>query len=97
MDAQLSGTLIGRRDDSTFLTDSNFGNGLLLPNRNLDPAYQRLELTSSYRINAHLTTYANLQNLLNQHYQEAFGYPALPFNLRGGVKFTLGGESWRLK
>ncbi len=97
LDTQLSGTLVGRRDDSTFLTDSNFGNGLLLPNRNLDPAYQRLELTSSYRITRYLTTYANLQNLLNQHYQEAFGYPALPFNLRGGLKFTLGGESWHLK
>ena len=36
------GTLAGRRDDSDFLTDSNFGNTLLLPNRNLDGAYQRL-------------------------------------------------------
>ncbi len=96
-DTQLSGTLVSRRDDSTFLTDSNFGNSLLLPNRNLDGAYQRLELTSSYRITRYLTTYANLQNLLNENYQEAFGYPALPFNLRGGVKLTLGGESWHLK
>jgi vitamin B12 transporter len=96
LDAQISGTLVSRRDDSTFLSDANFGNSLLLPNRNLDGAYQRLELTSSYRINSHITTYANLQNLLNQSYQESFGYPALPFNLRGGFKFTLGGESWRL-
>jgi vitamin B12 transporter len=96
LEAQFSGTLVGRRDDSTFLTDSNFGNSLLLPNRNLDGAYQRLELTSSYRIKPWLTTYANLQNLLDEHYFEAFGYPALPFNLRGGLKFTLGGESWHL-
>ena len=97
LDTQLSGTLVGRRDDSTFLTDANFGNSLLLPNRNLDGAYQRLELTSTYRINDHISTYANLQNLLNENYQEAFGYPALPFNLRGGFKFTLGGESWHLR
>ncbi len=97
LDTQLSGTLVGRRDDSTFLTDANFGNSLLLPNRNLDGAYQRLELTTTYRINDHISTYANLQNLLNEHYQEAFGYPALPFNLRGGFKFTLGGESWHLR
>jgi iron complex outermembrane receptor protein/vitamin B12 transporter len=97
LETQLSGTLVGRRDDSTFLTDSSFGNSLLLPNRNLDGAYQRLELTSTYRINAHLSTYANLQNLLNEHYFEAFGYPALPFNLRGGIKLSLGGESWKLR
>ncbi len=30
-----TGTLVGRRDDSDFLTDSEFGNTLLLPNRNL--------------------------------------------------------------
>ena len=96
-DTQLSGTLVSRRDDSTFLTDANFGNSLLLPNRNLDGAYQRLELTSTYRLTHNLSTYANLQNLLNEHYQEAFGYPALPFNLRGGVKLTFGGESWKIR
>ena len=96
-DTQLSGSVVGRRDDSTFLTDSNFGNSLLLPNRNLDGAYQRLELTSTYRISHNLSTYANLQNLLNEHYQEAFGYPALPFNLRGGIKLTFGGESWHIR
>jgi len=31
-----SGYLVGRRDDSTFLSDGFFGNSLLLPNRNLD-------------------------------------------------------------
>ncbi len=30
------GTFISRRDDSTFLIDTDFGNTLLLPNRNLD-------------------------------------------------------------
>ncbi len=99
INAQLSGTLVGRRDDSTFLggSDVNFGNSLLLPNRNLDGSYQRLQLSADYRINAHLTTYANLQNLLNQSYAEAFGYPALPFNLRGGLRFTFGGESWKIR
>ncbi len=96
---QLNGTLVGRRDDSTYLggSDPDYGNSLLLPNRNLDGAYQRLELSADYRINAHLTTYANLQNLLNQSYYEAFGYPALPFTVRGGFRFSFGGESFRLK
>jgi iron complex outermembrane receptor protein/vitamin B12 transporter len=94
---QLTGTLVGRRDDSDFLTDQNYGTSLLLPNRNLDPAYQRLAFTADYRLTHHLTTYADLQNLLNQHIQEAFGYPGLPFNLRGGFKFTFGGESFHLR
>ncbi len=95
--AALSGTLVSRRDDSDFLTDFNFGSTLLLPNRNLDAAYQRLDLSSGYRANQHLSIEANAQNLLNEHYSEAFGYPSLPFMFRLGMKFTLGGESWRGK
>ena len=44
------GTFVSRRDDSTFLMDTNFGNTLLLPNRNLDPAYQKIDLYASYQI-----------------------------------------------
>jgi iron complex outermembrane receptor protein/vitamin B12 transporter len=92
-----TGTLVGRRDDSDFLTDAQFGNSLLLPNRNLDGAYQRLELGGGYQITRSFTAYADMQNLLNEHYSEAFGYPALPFTVRAGVKISIGGESWRLK
>jgi iron complex outermembrane receptor protein/vitamin B12 transporter len=95
--AALSGTLVSRRDDSDFLADSNGGNTLLLPNRNLDGAYQRLDLTSDYRANRYVSIEANAQNLLNEHYSEAFGYPSLPFMFRLGMKFTLGGESWPRK
>jgi vitamin B12 transporter len=99
LNTQLTGTLVGRRDDSTFLgyADQNGDNSLLLPNRNLDGAYQRLALSADYRISARLTTYANLDNLLNQSYQEAFGYQALPITIRGGLKFNFGGESYRIK
>jgi vitamin B12 transporter len=34
---------------------------------------------------------------LSEHYSEAFGFPALPFTVRAGVKISFGGESWRLK
>jgi iron complex outermembrane receptor protein/vitamin B12 transporter len=90
------GTFVSRRDDSTFLSDSYFGNTLLLPNRNLDFGYQKIDLYGSYQITRHITAYTSVQNLLNQHYQEVYGYPALPFTVRGGMKFTLGGESWKL-
>jgi iron complex outermembrane receptor protein/vitamin B12 transporter len=90
------GTFVSRRDDSTFLTDTNFGNTLLLPNRNLDSAYQKIDLYGSYQVKKYLSLYTSLSNILNQHYQEVYGYPALPFTIRAGIKLTFGGESWKL-
>lgn len=90
------GTFISRRDDSTFLVDTNFGNTLLLPNRNLDPSYQKIDLYASYRVIRGLTAYTSMQNVLNQKYQEVYGYPALPFTVRAGLKITFGAESWKL-
>jgi len=91
----LSGTMVGRRDDSDFLSDTNYGPSLLLPNRNLDGAYQRLDLSGGYQVTPMLATYIAAQNVLSEHYSEAFGYPALPLTFRAGVKITFGGESWR--
>jgi iron complex outermembrane receptor protein/vitamin B12 transporter len=96
-DASLTGTLVSRRDDSDFLYDQNFGTSLLLPNRNLLGSYQRLDLAGSYRVNHFLSMTTSMQNLLSQHYDEAFGYPALPFTFRSGVMLRFGGESWKLK
>jgi iron complex outermembrane receptor protein/vitamin B12 transporter len=92
-----TGTLVGRRDDSDFLTDAEFGNSLLLPNRNLDGAYQRLELGGGYQLTRSISAYTDMQNLLSEHYSEGFGFPSLPFTVRAGVKISFGGESWRLK
>jgi iron complex outermembrane receptor protein/vitamin B12 transporter len=93
----VSGTFVGRRDDSTYASDANFGSTLLLPNRNLLGGYQRIDLTASYRVNPVLSLIAGAQNLLSQHYQEAFGYPSLPFTFQSGIRLTVGGESWRKK
>ena len=95
--ASLTGTFVGKRDDSDFLSDKDGGTSLLLPNRNLDAAYQKVDLGGSYQVNHALSVYADLQNVLGQHYDEAFGYPALPFTFRSGIRITLGGESWKLK
>ncbi len=91
--AEMTGVFVGRRDDSTFLTDADGGTTLLLPNRNLDPAYQNIGLTMHYRVNRHVSTYSVIDNLLSQHYQEVLGYPALPFNVRGGMQFSWGGDT----
>ena len=95
--SSLTGTLVGRRDDSDFLSDADFGNTLLLPNRNLDGAYQRLDLSGGYQFTSRLTAYASIQNLLSEHYAQAFGFPSLPFTFRSGIKINFGGESWGLK
>lgn len=88
---QMTGVYVGRRDDSTFLTDANGGTTLLLPNKNLDPAYQTLNLTANYRVNRHVFTYTVFNNLLSQHQQQVLGFPGLPFTFRTGVQFRWGG------
>jgi iron complex outermembrane receptor protein/vitamin B12 transporter len=90
----ISGSFVGKRDDTTYATDANGGNTLLLPNRNLLAGYQRIDLGASYRVNSVLSLTASAQNLLNEHYQEVFGYPSLPLTFLSGIRLTFGGESW---
>jgi vitamin B12 transporter len=87
-----TGYLVGRRDESTFLFDEFFGNSMLLPNRNLSAAYQKFDLSAAYALKPYLTVYTGVENLFSQHYDAAFGFPALPFTLRAGMRFTLGSE-----
>lgn len=89
----LNGYISSRRDDSTFLSDAFFGTTLLLPNHNLAPAWQKIDLSGSYRFNSHLRLYSVVENLLSQHYDPVFGFPALPLTFRAGFKVTIGGES----
>jgi iron complex outermembrane receptor protein/vitamin B12 transporter len=88
----LSGYLVGRRDDSTFLSDANFGNTLLLPNRNLAPGYQKFDLSIGYSVTQYAKIYTSIENLFSQHDQPTFGFPAAPFEIRSGITFTIGGE-----
>ncbi len=92
-----TGYFVSRSDDSTYLTDENYGNTLILPNRDLLNAYQLVDWSGWLDVHRGVTLYAGISNLLDEHYQGAFGYPALPLNFRAGVKFTIGGESWRNK
>jgi iron complex outermembrane receptor protein/vitamin B12 transporter len=91
----LSGNLVSRRDGSTFLTDASFGTTMLLPNRNQQQGYEKLDLSGSYRINRHVELYSLVQNLASQRYDPIIGFPALPLSFRTGVRFTVGGESWK--
>ena len=91
-DVALSGYFAGKRDDSTFLSDGFFGNSLLLPNKDLDPAYQKVDFSASYRVHPRARVYTSIENLLNQEYAAAFGFPSLPATIRVGVSVGLGGD-----
>jgi iron complex outermembrane receptor protein/vitamin B12 transporter len=93
--AALAGYFVSRQDSSTFLTDGFFGNSLLLPNRNLNAGYQKIDLSGRYTINPAVTLVASIENLLNEHYTAAFGYPSLPLAFRAGIKFRIGRDSWK--
>jgi vitamin B12 transporter len=81
----LAGTFIGRRPDSDF----TFG---LIPPINYAAGYARLDPGVWYAITPRVTAYVNVQNMLDKHYQEVVGYPALGVNFRGGMRFRVGGD-----
>jgi iron complex outermembrane receptor protein/vitamin B12 transporter len=92
IDIALSGYFAGKRDDSTFLSDGFFGNSMLLPNQDLDPAYQKIDLSASYRLHPRFRVYTTIDNLLNQDYSASFGFPSLPATIRVGASVGLGGD-----
>ncbi len=77
-----------RSDDSTFLggEDINQTNTLVLPNRNLDWGYAKLDLGASYKLLSWLKVYAQAENLTGNQHIAPVGYPSLPFNLRAGLR-----------
>jgi vitamin B12 transporter len=91
--AALKGAFASRSDDSTFLSYSDIdgGNTLLLPNRNLDFGYAKLDAYGTYTAGKHITIFAELGNLLNQQHIGPIGYPSLPFSFRAGLKARIGG------
>jgi len=77
-----------RSDDSTYLEyqDINQENSLLLPNRNLDFGYAKLDLGASYKLLPWLGVYGQAENLTNNQHIAPIGYPSLPFNIRLGLR-----------
>jgi iron complex outermembrane receptor protein/vitamin B12 transporter len=81
-----------RSDDSTYLeyADEVGGNSLLLPNRNLDHGYARLDLGGSYQLLDWLDIYAQGDNLLSSQHIAPIGYPSLPMNFHTGLRIEWG-------
>ena len=92
---QFTSAFASRSDDSTYLefADRSGGNSLLLPNRNLDFGYAKLDLGGSYQLLSWLGIYGQAENLTNNQHMAPIGYPSLPMNVRVGVKVQLGRES----
>jgi iron complex outermembrane receptor protein/vitamin B12 transporter len=84
-----------RSDDSTYLLDANYGSAMLLPNRNLDYGYAKLDLGGSYQLLPWLGVYGQAENLTSNRHIAPIGYPSLPFNIRTGLRMQLGKGSSR--
>jgi outer membrane receptor protein involved in Fe transport len=80
--ANVGGSFVGRRADSDFL------------GFNIDHAagYALVNLGGWYAIHRRVTAYVNVDNALNQHYNEVVGFPALTANVRAGLRFRVGGD-----
>ncbi len=87
--AQTNLTVESRRDASTFLLDGYFGDSMLLPNHDLAPSFASWNLSAAYALTARIRVEGVLENVLNQNFQEVFGYPSLGRAARIGVSFTL--------
>ena len=83
-----------RSDDSTFLAgyDVNFGNSLLLPNRNLDNGYAKIDVGGSVRLRDWVGVYGQAENLTDNQHIGPIGYVSLPTSVRVGLKFQWGKE-----
>jgi len=88
----LSAAFASRSDDSDFLggLDLNGLNSLLLPNRNLDHGYAKIDIGGSYQLLSWLGVYAQAENLTNSQHIAPIGFPSLPFTIRGGLKIQWG-------
>jgi iron complex outermembrane receptor protein/vitamin B12 transporter len=72
--------------------DLNGKNTLLLPNRDLDFGYVKLDAGGTYTTAHHITVFAQVDNLLNNQHIGPIGFPGLPLTFRSGLKLRLGGD-----
>ena len=90
----LNSAFVSRSDDSDFLGgyDINGGSSLLLPNRNLDHGYAKLDLGGSFRLRDWIGVYGQVENLTNNQHIAPIGYVSLPTSVRVGLKLQWGKE-----
>ena len=86
-----------RSDDTTYLEgqDASGLSSLLLPNRNLDHGYAKIDLGGSFQLLTWMGIYVQGENLLSDQHIAPIGYPSLPMNVRAGLKIQWGIGSGR--
>jgi iron complex outermembrane receptor protein/vitamin B12 transporter len=83
-----------KSDDSDFLaySDVDGGNSLLLPNRNLDPGFAKVDFGGSFQFTHLLGFYGMAENLTDNEHIAPIGFRSLPFNFRVGLRLQWGKE-----
>lgn len=84
MNWNFAGNYVGRRADSDFL----------FPPLGItsNPSYVRWDLANDLDLGYGFSTLARVENLFNNHYQDAVGFPALRLNWRLGMRYVWGRE-----
>ncbi|MGB6975236.1 MAG: TonB-dependent receptor [Terracidiphilus sp.] len=92
LNAVFTTALASRSDDSTYLEyqDAEGGNSLLLPNRNLDFGYAKVDLGASFRVFSWMSVYGQAENLTDNQHIAPIGYVSLPANIRAGLRLQWG-------
>lgn len=90
--AAITSAFASRSDDSTYLegADAEGSSSLLLPNRNLDHGYAKIDLGGSYKLFDWLEVYIRQENLANNQHIAPIGFPSLPMTYRLGLRIALG-------
>lgn len=88
----LTASFASRSDDSTFLAgmDQDGGNSLLLPNRNINHGWAKVDLGGSYQWKTWLGIYGQAENLADNQHMGPIGYITLPLNVRVGLRLAWG-------
>lgn len=88
----LTASFTSRSDDSTYLAymDQDGGNSLLLPNRNLNHGWAKVDLGASYQLQSWVAVYGQAENLMDNQHMGPIGYITLPLNVRVGLKLAWG-------
>ncbi len=75
-------TYVGKRDDLNFLPDYSVVRVNLAP-------YTLINLSLNYLLTNYVQIYARIDNLLNEYYEQVYGYASAQFSIYGGVKLKL--------
>jgi iron complex outermembrane receptor protein/vitamin B12 transporter len=88
----LTSAFASRSDDSTYLEyqDINQGNSLMLPNRDLDHGYAKIDLGWSVQVVRWMDLYTQAENVTNNQHIAPIGYPSLPITVRSGLRLRWG-------